>query len=350
MLEYLSIDPLNKKAMEDSKEHWDNIAKPIDGLGLLEDIIVKIAGIQGTKDISIKKKAIVVMCSDNGVVAEKVTQTDQQVTAIVTENFAKGTASVNQMAAFSGAKIIPVDMGISTEYSRKGTLDRRIANGTNNIAIGPAMSLEQAEQGILAGIQIVKDLKDEGYQLIGTGEMGIGNTTTSSAIASVLLNLPPEKVTGRGAGLSKEGLLRKTETIKRAILVNDPNPLLPIELISKLGGFDIAGLTGLFLGGGIYKIPMVIDGFISSIAALLAVNIKNEAKNYMLASHMGKEPASSYVMDKLGLSPIIHGHLALGEGTGTTLLFPMLEIALRVYEQNNTFEDIHIEPYENFNT
>lgn len=336
------------EAMEASRQHWDRIAKPIDGLGLLEKMIIKIAGIQGKEEVSLDKKAIVVMCSDNGVVEEGVTQTDSSVTAIVAENFARGTASVNRMALVAGADIIPVDIGINQDLTEAGIQNLKIGYGTKNLAKEPAMELKEALDGIHAGIRLVGELKDGGYDILGTGEMGIGNTTTSSAIASVLLDLPVEAVTGKGAGLSDEGIRHKIEVIKKALRLHCLDGSNPLEVLACLGGYDIAGLTGVFLGGAVYQIPIVIDGLISSIAALLAARICPVSAEYMIPSHLSKEPCAKAVMDELGLCPVILGQLALGEGTGAVLLFPMLDMALSVYREFNTFESNHIPAYEKF--
>lgn len=339
---------LNQDAMKAAKEHWDRIGKPIEGLGLLEDLVIKIAGIQGSEQVDIDKKAVVVMCSDNGVVEEGVTQTDKEVTAIVTENFGKGIASVNVMAQMAGAYVFPVDIGVARDITQEGILNKKVAYGTKNMKKGPAMTKEQALRAIQTGFELVNVLKEEGFTIIGTGEMGIGNTTTSSAIISVLLDLPVEEVTGPGAGLSKDGVQHKIEVIKEAVQLNQPKRDDPIDVISKVGGLDIAGLTGVFLGGAIFGVPIVIDGVISLAAALLAKTIDENAVNYMIPSHLGKEPASQLAMKELGLEPIIHGNLALGEGTGTTLLFPMLDLAMAVYNQNKTFSDIKVEAYHKF--
>ncbi len=344
------ISPINPSARAASKKHWDSIAKPIGSLGLFEDIIIQIAGIQGSAQVDIRKKAVVIMCSDNGVVQEQVTQTDSSVTAIVTENFARGIASINRMAMVTGADVIPVDMGVAADLTAGKILNKKISYGTENIAKGPAMTIAQTHNAIETGIGIVKQLKEAGYGIIGTGEMGIGNTTTSSAVASVLLRLPVEEVTGRGAGLSGEGLNRKINVIKESIRINRPDPADPIDVLSKLGGYDIAGMTGLYLGGMRYGLPIVIDGVISSVAAFLAAKIDNGAINYMIPSHLSKEPASSRIMQELGLNPVIHGNLALGEGTGTALLFPLLDTVLKVYDFHSTFDDIQVKAYESFET
>lgn len=342
------ISRINNSAMKACKRHWDSIAKPIGSLGMFEDIIIKIAGIQGSEQVDISKKAVVIMCSDNGVVREGITQTDSSVTAIVTENFAKGIASINQMAMATGAKVIPVDLGVEREIRNAGVVNKKISFGTGNIALEPAMSKAQAKKAIDIGIDLVRQLKKEGYHMIGTGEMGIGNTTTSSAIASVLLNLPVREVTGKGAGLSEAGLRKKIRVIEQAIQINNPSPDDPAEVLEKLGGYDIAGLTGLYLGGMEYGIPIVIDGVISSIAALLAARMNREAVNYMIPSHLSKEPAGRKIMEELGLTPIICGNLALGEGTGTALLFSLLDTVLKVYHFNSTFADIKVKAYERF--
>lgn len=344
------ISSINHSARSLCKKHWDSIAKPIGSLGNFEDIIIQIAGIQGSAQVDIRKKAVVIMCSDNGVVQEKVTQTDSSVTAIVTENFARGITSINRMAMVTGADVIPVDIGVARDLSEDRILKKKISYGTNNIAKGPAMTTRQAQTAIETGIGIVKQLKEAEYRIIGTGEMGIGNTTTSSAVASVLLRLPVEEVTGRGAGLSGEGLDRKIKVIKEAIRINRPDPDDPIDVLAKLGGYDIAGLTGLYLGGLKYGLPIVIDGVISSVAAYLAAKLDKGTINYMIPSHLSKEPASSRIMENLGLNPVIHGSLALGEGTGTALLFPLLDTVLKVYHFHSTFEDIQVKAYEQFET
>lgn len=343
-----SVRPADASAMEASRRKWDGIAKPIGGLGLMEEMITRIAGIEGTADVEIDRRAVVIFCADNGVVAEGVTQTDSSVTAVVTGNFAKGIASVNRMALVAGVDVIPVDMGVAGEIHEPGVRDCKIARGTANLRREPAMTMEQALAAIHTGIGIAGELKDAGYHMLAVGEMGIGNTTTSSAVASVLLNRPVEEVTGRGAGLSNSGLSRKIQVIREAVALHRPDPEKPLEVLSCLGGFDIAGMTGLLLGGAIYRIPVVLDGMISAAAALLAQKLCPAAAGYMIASHMGKEPACRLAMERLGLEPVIHGHLALGEGTGAVMLFPLLDMAEAVYRENSTFEDIHIGAYEKF--
>lgn len=333
----------DEQAMEECRKRWDSIAKPLHSLGKLEDYLVQISGITGKSRINIGKKALVVMCADNGVVEEGVTQTGQEVTAIVTENFQKEQATASILCRMAGADIIPVDIGVAVDTS---VMNRKIAYGTKNMAKGPAMSYEEAQRAIETGIELAGELKEQGYGILATGEMGIGNTTTSSAVVSVLLDQPAEKVTGKGAGLTSEGLMRKIDVIHRAIALNKPDREDAVDVLAKVGGLDIAGLTGIFLGGGVYKIPVVIDGFISAAAALCAVRICPGVREYLLASHVSKEPAARMVLDELGLEAALHCDMCLGEGTGAVTLFPVLDMACGVYNGMSTFQDIHVEEYQ----
>lgn len=340
------IIPLDAAAMKECQRRWDSIAKPLGSLGLLEQSIVHIAGITGTADVNLEKKAILVYCADNGIVAQGVTQTSQEVTAVVTENLTKGMTSVCQMAHCAKADVIPVDVGVSRDVQGKGLVHEKIAYGTKDFSKEPAMSREEAVAAIEVGIRMVERCKKEGYRLLGTGEMGIGNTTTSSAVASVLLNVAPQVVTGRGAGLSSSGLERKIDVITDAIETYKPSANDPIDILSKVGGFDLAALMGTFLGGAVYHIPVLVDGFISSAAALLAVRFCPQVRDYLLASHTSKEPAGKMVLDALKLTPILHAQMCLGEGTGTAALMPILDMACAVYKNMSTFEEIEIDAYQ----
>ena len=285
------IKPLDERAMETAAKRWDSIAKPLHSLGKMEKMVIQIAGITGNPDMHINKRALVPMCADNGVVEEGVTQTGQEVTAIVAENFLSGDTSACVMCRQCGTKVIPVDIGMAVDT--KVATDLKVACGTANMTKGPAMTREQAVQALEAGIEMVRRLKEDGYGLLATGEMGIGNTTTSSAVASVLLKRPVEEMTGRGAGLSGDGLNRKIHAIKKAIEINQPNQEDAIDVLAKVGGFDIAGMAGMFLGGAAFGVPVVIDGFISCVAALIAQRICPQTGDYMIASHVSKEPASA---------------------------------------------------------
>lgn len=297
----MRIAPPDVAARQAAVDKWNNVAKPIGSLGVLEDDVVRIAALTGTPDVSIGKRTVVVLCADNGVVAEGVTQCDQNVTLAVAMNVAKGVSSVCMMAHAVGVEAVAVDMGMAEPCPVEGVIDHAIARGTANIAQGPAMTCDQALRAIQAGIDVVGYLHEAGYQLIASGEMSIGNTTTSSAMTAVMLGLPVEEVTGRGAGLSDAGLVRKIDAIKRAIEVNRPDPSDTLDVLAKLGGFDIAGMVGLFIGGAIYRIPVIIDGYISALAAFAAARLVPECVCSMLASHVSAEPAAKLVLAELGI-------------------------------------------------
>lgn len=340
-----SVWPADGAAARASRSRWNSLAKPIGGLGLLEDSIVRIAALTGTDDVRLGKRAVFVYCADNGVVKEGVTQTGPEVTAVVAANLAKGDTSVCRMASVAKCDVIPVDMGMFNPVEDERVLRRRIAAGTANIAEGPAMSREDALRAIIAGVEFVKEYKDKGYGIIATGEMGIGNTTSSSAVASVLLSKPVPEVTGRGAGLSDEGLRRKISAIERAIEINRPDPSDSIDVLMKVGGFDIAAMTGCFLGGAIYRVPIIVDGFISAVSALIAKRICPNSICAIFASHVSAEPASVAVLKTLGLAAPITAGMRLGEGTGAVALLPLLDMTLSVYHGMCTFDDTGIEAY-----
>ena len=340
------VQPLDEEAMEYTRARWNTLGKPLHSLGRLEEMVTQFAGIYRDKKPHLGKKAVIVMAADNGVVAEGVTQTGQEVTKTVTENMTKHNATICIMSSMSGADVYPVDIGIATDCDNPGVLPRKIKYGTDNMAKGPAMSREEAIKAIEVGIDTVAELKEKGYNVFATGEMGIGNTTTSSAVASVLLNRPVEEMTGRGAGLSGDGLNRKIHAIKKAIEINQPNQEDAIDVLAKVGGFDIAGMAGMFLGGAAFGVPVVIDGFISCVAALIAQRICPQMGDYMIASHVSKEPAAHLLLEALGKEAVLHGEMCLGEGSGAVALFPFLDMGVAVYESMSTFEDIHVDQYE----
>lgn len=325
------------------KAHWDSVAKPLDGLGTLEHLIIKIGALTETEDVSIDRRVVCVMCADNGVVKEGVTQADSSVTAIQAGNIAVHRTSVCRMAAVAGADVFPVDMGMNVHVP--GVSGPHINDGTGNLAEGPAMSREECLRAIEYGKELAEKYKKEGYDIIITGEMGIGNTTTSSAVAAVLLNMPVENVTGRGAGLSDEGLKRKIDAINRGISVNKPDASDPLDVLSKLGGFDIAGLTGLFLGGCEAHIPVVIDGLISSVAALIAARLVPDSRKAMIPSHSSAEPAAEAILQEIGEPAVLYAKMKLGEGTGAVCMLPLLDMALEVYRSATAFTDTGLTPY-----
>ena len=337
------IRPLDNLSMEAARTRWDHIAHPLHSLGLMEDLVVQIAGISRSQEIHIEKKALVSMCADNGVVEEGVTQTGQEITALVAENFLKGQAISSLFCRRAGADHIPVDIGmvVDTQVPKK-----KVAYGTKNMVKEPAMTYGQAVQSIEVGIQTAEELKEQGYGMLATGEMGIGNTTTSSAMAAVLLDKSVEEVTGRGAGLSSAGLEKKIWAIRQAIQTHKPDPKNPVDVLAKVGGFDIGGMIGLFLRGAALGVPVVIDGFISGVAALAAAGIAPQARDYMIASHVSQEPAAHMLLEALEKEAFLHGHMCLGEGSGAVGLFPLIDMAADVYGKMSTFCDINMEEYK----
>ncbi|MDO4616940.1 MAG: nicotinate-nucleotide--dimethylbenzimidazole phosphoribosyltransferase [Lachnospiraceae bacterium] len=338
-----AIGPLDKKAEELCMEHWDALAKPLRSLGKFETCLAQIAGIQRNPKIDIEKKGLIVMCADNGVVVEGVTQTGQEVTAQVAENFAEEKkATTTILCRKAGADIFPIDIGV---YRDTKIRNCKIAYGTKNLYKEPAMTREEAIRALETGINLAAEKKEEGYKLLAVGEMGIGNTTTSSAVASVLMHRPVEEMTGRGAGLSSSGLARKIEVIQHAIELHQPDPEDAIDVLAKVGGLDIAGMAGVFLGGAACRIPVVIDGFIAGVAALVAQRICPACGDYMIASHISQEPATKQVLAELGKEAFINADMHLGEGSGAVMLFPFLDMAAEVYFNMATFQENDIENY-----
>lgn len=334
------------EALRKAQARWDGIAKPLGSLGLLEKAVSKIAGLTGSADVALEKRAVLVLCADNGVVREGVSQSTSAVTMAVAENLTRGNTSVCRMAAAARAEVIPVDMGMAERPAFPGLVDLRMGPGTGNIAAGPAMSRETAVRALEAGITLARRCAEQGYSILCTGEMGIGNTTTSSAVAAVLTGTAVPAVTGRGSGLTDAGLARKIAVIEQAIAVNAPDPGDALDVLAKLGGFDIAGMAGIFLGGALCRVPVVIDGFISSVAALVAARLCPRSVCAMLPSHRSGEPAGALVLDALEFRPLISAEMRLGEGTGAVALLPLLDLALAVYHGSSAFADIGVDAYQ----
>ncbi len=338
------IVPVDQESMTVAKNHWDSLSKPLGSLGQLEQALIQIAGIQRTADIHIDRKALVIMCADNGVVEEGVTQCGQEVTATVAENFLDEKSCVAIMCRRAGTLIRPIDIGMAVDTPR--VEKHKIAYGTRNMVKEPAMTREQAIAAIEVGIALAEDLQARGYEILATGEMGIGNTTTSSAMTAVLLDMDVETVTGRGAGLSSAGLQRKIQAIRQAIACNQPDPTDPLDVLSKVGGLDIAGMCGLFLGGAALKMPVVMDGFISQVAALTAVRLVPECADYILASHVSGEPGAHILLEELQKEAFLTCGMRLGEGSGAVALFPILDFASDIYHKMSTFEQADVEAYQ----
>ncbi len=313
-----AITPADQAAMARAQEKWSRVGKPLGSLGLLEDMVVRMAGIFGTEDFSIAKKAVVPFCADNGVVAEGVTQTGQEVTAAVAGNMARRASSVCRMAKVAGAEVYPVDIGMAYKVEHPGIAQKCIRRGgTGNFVKELAMTRAEAEEAILVGVETAQLLCGRGVKLLAMGEMGIGNTTTSAAVLSA---------------------------IETALKRHQPDKSDTLDVLSKVGGFDLAGLCGLVLGATYCRVPVLLDGLISCAAALLAVNLCPAAGDYILASHLSAEPAGWPVLNALGVKPLLQAGMRLGEGTGAVAVMPILDMAMVVYN-GDTFDDLQIEAY-----
>lgn len=338
-----NISPNNLEAMKLTRAKWDSLVKPIGSLGQLEEITIKLAGITGNIHNKIDKKAIVVMCSDNGVVEEGVSSAPQVFTRLLTESMAKGITGVATLAKFTNTDIKTVDIGLNGSMDNPKVINKKIANGTKNFTKTSAMTYEEGIKSIEIGIEIGDMLYNSGYDIVGTGELGIGNTTTSAAILSVLGGLDVDTVCGKGAGLTDEQLENKKNIILRGIEVNKPNKEDPIDVLSKVGGFDIGGMCGLFLSAAKNKKPIVMDGFISSAAALCAISLNPLVKDYIIPSHLSNEPGAISMMNVLGLKPLFNLEMRLGEGSGCPFAFQVLEAALYTLENMGTFNEASIQ-------
>ena len=340
-----AVRPADPALRRRALDKWNAVAKPLGSLGLLEDAVTQICAVTGTTAPSIARRAVAVFCADNGVVAEGVTQTGSEVTAIVAGNLCTHETSVCKMAAVARCDVVPVDMGMNTAVDDPRIWNRRIAAGTKNFAVEPAMTRDEAVRAVEAGVAVAQELCARGYGLLATGEMGIGNTTTSSAVASVLLGRPVEEMTGPGAGLSRDGVRHKAQVIRDAIALHRPDPDDVLDVLSKVGGFDICGMAGLCLGAALCRVPCVLDGFISTLSALCAVRLCPAAADCLIASHVSAEPTGMLLLDALGKKPVITAGMRLGEGTGAVALMPLLDMALAVFRGMATFDDIHVEAY-----
>lgn len=342
------IEPLDAAALDAAWAHWDSLCKPLRGMGRLEEMVVQLAGIYGSArigNIAEQKPVVVIMGADNGVVAEGVSQTGSEVTAQVLENMGERKSSVCIMAREMGIEVIPVNIGMFVDGKHPRIWNRVVRYGTGDIAKEAAMTREEAVKAIETGIQVVKDLYGAGHRMIITGEMGIGNTTPSSAMAAVLLGKDVAEVTGRGAGLSSAGLEHKIEVIRRAIEENQPDQEDILDVLSKVGSLDIAGMIGCYIGGAIVRVPVLIDGFISSVAAYCAAKLAPACKAYMVPTHCSAEPAGRMMLDALDMTAPIQAGMHLGEGTGAVTAYSLYQYALALYNGLPSFAEGNVEEY-----
>lgn len=333
------ITDLNQAAMNAAQARLDNLTKPPRSLGVLEEIAAKLAGITGDPMPRIGDKVVIVMAGDHGVVDEGVSAFPQEVTPQMVYNFLNGGAAINVLARHVGARVVVADLGVASDLDAPGLIQAKVRPGTNNIAQGPAMSREEAIQALEAGIGIATDQIRQGATLLATGEMGIGNTTPSSAILAVYSELPMEQIVGRGTGINDERLKLKRNAIEQALRINKPDKKDAIDVLAKVGGLEIGGMAGCILAAAANRIPIIVDGFISTAAALIAYHIAPKSVNYMLASHVSEEPGHIKMLELLNLEPMLHMKMRLGEGTGAVLAMPLVEAATKILGEMATFGD-----------
>jgi len=328
------------ESMRLARARQDILTKPERSLGILEDLSVKVAGITGNFMPEIKHKVIITMAGDHGVADEGVSAYPREVTPQMVYNFLRGGAGINVLARHIGARVVVVDMGVAANIEpHQKLVVKKIAYGTANMTAGPAMSYEDAKRSIEAGIEVLEREIEKDVDIVGTGDMGIGNTTPSSAVVSFITGEKAEKVTGRGTGLDDEALKSKIGVIKRALEVNKPNREDAIDILAKIGGFEIGGLAGVMLAAAARKIPVVIDGFISGAAALIAYELNSMVKDYLIASHLSVESGHRAMLDYIGLEPLFNLNMRLGEGTGAALGISIVEASCKILREMATFEE-----------
>ncbi len=348
----IRIPEVSRTAMEAARKKWDSVAKPIDGFGDFEEVLVRIAGMKGSADFSLKNRSAVVFCADNGIVAEGVSQSSPAITEAVARKIGEGNSNVNILARKAGCDVVAVDVGVKIRPGKPAELPgvrrERVGNGTHDFLMEPAMSEKEALRAISVGMNMAETFALEGRDLVIAGEMGIGNTSSSSAMSAAMLSVPAWGVTGKGAGLSEEGLIHKIAVIQKALHIYSIDPGDTFEILRTFGGFDIGAMTGFYIGAALYHLPVVLDGLISLTAALCAERLCPGVRDYMLPSHAGREIACLKLLDCLKLKPLILGDMALGEGTGAMMLLPLLDMALELYDSSHTFEEMQITAYTRY--
>jgi nicotinate-nucleotide--dimethylbenzimidazole phosphoribosyltransferase len=334
------IPPLDQSAASAARARQNLLTKPQGSLGRLESLSIQLAGITGEPQPRIRDKVIVTMAGDHGVVAEGVSAYPQEVTPQMVANFLRGGAAINVLARHVGARVVVVDMGVASDLeSQPGLVDKKVGRGTNNIARGPAMSREQATQALLAGAEVVEAELSQGLDILGTGDMGIGNTTPSAAIAAAITGRSPAEIVGRGTGVDDAGLTRKIAAVQRALMTNRPDPADPLDVLAKVGGFEIGGLAGAMLAAAAHRRPVVVDGFISTAAAMIAVGLAPEVRSYLIPAHRSQELGHHIMLAWLGLRPLLDLDLRLGEGTGAAIGISLAEAACKILSEMATFAE-----------
>lgn len=326
-----------------AKKRVDSLAKPLGSLGKLEDIAIRLSGITGNLFNEIDKKCVIIMSSDNGVVEEGVASAPQCVTLLQTKNFMRGNTGVATLAKANGTDLMVFDVGINSDEVIEGVINRKISKGTKNIYKEPAMTYEEAKRSLEIGVEAVKIAKEKGYKILGVGEMGIGNTTTSAAVLKALIGCETSQVVGKGGGITNESFEKKKTIVEEVIKKHDVNSEDPIDIISKVGGYDIGAMAGVFLGAAFYRIPVVIDGFISVVAALLANRLNPLIKEFCFTSHKSEEIGYNLAIEELGLKPMLDLNMRLGEGSGCPIAFSVIDFSIAMMNNMATFEEGNID-------
>jgi nicotinate-nucleotide--dimethylbenzimidazole phosphoribosyltransferase len=342
-----NIPPLDEAAMQSARARQDRLTKPPGSLGRLEELSIQLAGMTANPLPSVERKAVIVMAADHGVAREGVSAYPTEVTAQMVLNFLRGGAAINVLARQAGARVTVVDIGVAVEFEpMPGLVRRKVMCGTRNQAEGPAMTRAEAEQAIQVGLDVLSEKANHGLDIVATGDMGIGNTTPSSAIVAAMTGLPVAQVVGRGTGIDDQGLERKIKVIERSLAVNQPDRTDPMDVLHKVGGLEIAGLTGVMLGAASRRIPVVVDGFISTAAALIAVALAPRAREYMISAHQSVEIGHQVMLKHLNLVPLLDLNLRLGEGTGAALAFSLIEASTRLLREMATFDEAGVSDKE----
>ncbi|WP_195575857.1 nicotinate-nucleotide--dimethylbenzimidazole phosphoribosyltransferase [Paenibacillus sp. 1001270B_150601_E10] len=334
-----AIPAIHEDMKQAALDHQNQLTKPPGSLGVLEGLSLKLAAIAGEVKPFFERKAVVVMAADHGVVEEGVSAFPAEVTPQMVLNFLHGGAGVNVLARAASADVFCVDVGVNAELTHPKLISRKVKYGTNNMAKGPAMSQEEAIEAVQAGIDTVSELVKQGYSMFATGEMGIGNTTASAAILCAMTGITPEAAVGRGTGIGDEQWKHKCDVVRRSLEVNKPDPNDGLDVLAKIGGLEIAGLVGVILGAASHGAPVVIDGFISTAAALLAANLAPEVKDYLIGSHLSEEQGHQALLQQLGLTAPLHMNMRLGEGTGAALMFQLVDASCRIMREMATFAE-----------
>ncbi|HJQ13822.1 MAG TPA: nicotinate-nucleotide--dimethylbenzimidazole phosphoribosyltransferase [Anaerolineales bacterium] len=342
-----AIQPLDQVAMNSARARQDTLTKPRGSLGRLEELSIQLAGIKADPFPSVERKAVIVMAADHGVTSEGVSAYPVDVTRQMVLNFLGGGAAINVLAHQARARVTVVDVGVVAEFAPlPGLIRRKVMCGTRNLARGPAMTREEAEQALQVGIDVLHEEADRGLDLVATGDMGIGNTTPSAAIAAVITGLPVAQVVGRGAGIDDEGLARKIRIIEQALAANQPNASDAMDVLHKVGGLEIAGLAGVIIAAASKRIPVIIDGFISTAAAMIAVELAPGTRDYLISAHQSVENGHRAMLKYLRLAPLLDLNLRLGEGTGAALAFHLIEASTRLLREMATFEEAGVSDQE----